>query len=181
MSRLITDLIEYSRISFIKKEYKKTDLNVILKKTVADIKDNILEKKAVITIFPSPQLNIIPYQIQQLFTNLILNSIKYSKEDIIPEIKIETLEPSPDEILEIGGKTDINYVKICISDNGIGFNQEYASKIFDPFFRLHTSDKYHGSGLGLTLVKKIIDNHEGFIKVYSKINQGTTFYIYLPI
>ncbi|OOV17755.1 CheR family methyltransferase [Flavobacterium sp. LM4] len=181
MSILITDLIEYSRISFIKKEYKKTDLNVVLKKTLADIKDNILEKKAVITIFPSPQLNIIPYQIQQLFKNLILNAIKYSKEDIIPEIKIETLNPSPDEILELGGKTDINYVKICISDNGIGFSQEYASKIFNPFFRLHNSDKYHGSGLGLTLVKKIVDNHEGFIKVSSKINQGTTFYIYLPL
>lgn len=181
MSRLITDLIEYSRINFVKKEYKKTDLNVVLKKTVADIKENILEKKAVITIFPSPQLNIIPYQIQQLFTNLILNAIKYSKEDITPEIKIETADPSSDEILEIGGKTDINYVKICISDNGIGFSQEYASKIFEPFFRLHNKDKYHGSGLGLTLVKKIVDNHEGFIKVSSKINQGTTVYVYLPL
>ncbi|PXY46350.1 CheR family methyltransferase [Flavobacterium hydrophilum] len=180
MSQLMADLINYSRITFVKKEYKKTDLNVVLKKTVADIKDSVLEKKAKITILPLPQINIISYQIQQLFTNLILNSIKYIKEGIIPEIKIEAIEPQTEEILEIGGNKDIKYVKICVSDNGIGFSQEYASKIFDPFFRLHNNDQYHGSGLGLTLVKKIAANHEGFIKVSSKTDQGTTFYIYLP-
>jgi len=181
MSQLINDLINYSKISFVKKEYKKTDMNVVLKKTVADIKDTILEKKAVITILPFPQLNIIPYQIQQLFTNLILNSIKYTKEDIIPQIKIETVHPKTEEILEIGGNKDTNYIKICISDNGIGFSQEYASKIFDPFFRLHNNDQYHGSGLGLTLVQKIVSNHEGFINVSSIVDHGTTVYIYLPI
>lgn len=181
MSQLIADLIAYSRINFVEKEYKKTDLNILLKKIIADIKDTILEKNAVITILPFPRLNVIPYQIQQLFTNLILNSIKYTKEGTIPEIKIETKQPSTEEILEIGGNKNSNYVKICVSDNGIGFSQEYASKIFEPFYRLHNNDQYHGSGLGLTLVKKIVANHNGFIKVSSKINQGTTVYIYLPL
>ena len=180
MSQLMKDLINYSKITFVKKEYKKVDLNVVMKKTIADIKDSILEKGAKITILPLPQINIISYQIQQLFTNLILNSIKYTKEGTIPEIKIETTQPSTDEILEIGGNKDMNYVKICVSDNGIGFNQEYASKIFDPFFRLHNNDQYHGSGLGLTLVKKIVANHQGFIKISSETDQGTTVYIYLP-
>ncbi|WP_163397809.1 CheR family methyltransferase [Flavobacterium fluviatile] len=180
MSQLMKDLINYSRITFLKKEYKETDLNIVLKKTVADIKDTILEKKAVLTILPLPQLNIIPHQIQQLFTNLILNSLKYTKENIIPEIKIETIEPPTEEILEIGGNKDNKYVKISLSDNGIGFSQEYAAKIFDPFFRLHNKDQYHGSGLGLTIVKKIVTNHEGFIKVVSKLDYGTTVHIYLP-
>lgn len=180
MSQLIADLINYSKITFVKKEYKKTDLNVVLKKTVADIRDSIIEKEAIITISPLPQLNIISHQIQQLFTNLILNAIKYTKENIIPEIKIETTQPLAEEILEIDGNKDSNYVKITVSDNGIGFNQEYATKIFDPFYRLHNNDEYHGSGLGLTLVKKIVANHEGFIKVFSKVDHGTTVHIYLP-
>jgi two-component system CheB/CheR fusion protein len=181
MSKLIADLIDYSRINFVEKEYKKTDLNLLLKKTIADNRDTILEKNAVITVSPFPQLNVIPYQIQQLFTNLILNSIKYVKEGVIPDIKIETKQPSTEEILEIGGNKDINYVKICVSDNGIGFSQEFESKIFDPFYRLHNNDQYHGSGLGLTLSKKIVLNHNGFITTKSKINEGTTFYIYLPL
>lgn len=180
MSQLIADLINYSKITFVKKEYKKTDLNIVLKKTVADIKDSIVEKEAVITISPLPQLNVISYQIQQLFTNLILNAIKYTKENIIPQIKIETTQALTAEILEFEANKDRNYVKITLSDNGIGFDQEYATKIFDPFYRLHNKNQYHGSGLGLTLVKKIVANHEGFIKIFSKVDQGTTVHIYLP-
>nr|WP_294924028.1 CheR family methyltransferase [uncultured Flavobacterium sp.] len=181
MSQLIADLIEYSRINFVEREYKKTDLNILFKKIIGDIKETVLEKNAIINIMPFPQLSVIPYQIQQLFTNLILNSIKYTKEGTIPEIKIETKQPSTEEILENGGNKNNNYVKICVSDNGIGFNQEYASKIFEPFYRLHNNDQYHGSGLGLTLVKKIVANHNGLITVSSKVNQGTTIYIYLPL
>ncbi|MBF4507872.1 chemotaxis protein CheR [Flavobacterium sp. JLP] len=180
MSQLIADLIDYSRINFVEKEFKKTDLNVLLKKIIADLKDNILEKNASITISPLPQLNVISYQIQQLFSNLILNAIKYTKEGVIPEIKIENENPSTEEILEIGGNKDISYIKISITDNGIGFEQEFESKIFEPFYRLHSA-QYHGSGLGLTLVKKIVSNHHGFIAVRSKINQGTVFNIYLPL
>jgi two-component system CheB/CheR fusion protein len=181
MSQLIADLIAYSRINFIEKEHKKTDMNVLFKKIIADIKDTIVETNTNITVAPFPHLNVIPYQIQQLFTNLILNAIKYTKSDVNPEIKIETQQPSTDEILAIGGNKDSNYIKISVTDNGIGFNQEFASKIFEPFYRLHNNDQYHGSGLGLTLVKKIIVNHNGFITVKSKVDQGTTFCIYLPL
>ena len=180
LSNLIADLITYSRINFIEKEFRKTDLNILLKKTIADMKDTILETKAVIKIMPFPQLAVIPYQMQQLFTNLISNSIKYVKANTIPQIKLETSQPSVDEILKLGGNKDINYVKFCISDNGIGFDQLYEFKIFEPFYRLHTTDQYQGSGLGLTLCKKIVANHHGFITVKSKVNEGTTFYIYLP-
>ena len=181
MSQLISDLINYSRINFIEKEFKNTDINLLLKKTLADLKDTINEKNAVISIASIPQLNVIPYQIQQLFTNLITNSIKYAKEDVAPEIRIETNHPSKEEIIEIGGDPDINYVKICVSDNGIGFGKDYENRIFDPFYRLHNNDQYSGSGLGLTLVQKIVTNHHGIIKASSKPNHGTTMFIYFPL
>jgi len=181
MSQLITDLINYSRINFTEREYKKTDLNVLLKKTLTDMKEFIAENKARITADPLPQLNIIPYQIQQLFTNLISNSIKYARENIIPEIKLEVQESSKEEITEIGGKPEKNYIKISVIDNGIGFNKNEESKVFNPFYRLHNSDQYKGTGLGLTLVQQIVSNHNGFIRASSKINEGTAMLIYLPL
>ncbi|MBP1225479.1 CheR family methyltransferase [Flavobacterium sp. 1355] len=181
MRQLVADLIDYSRINFLEKEFKMTDLNLVLKKIIADIKDDIVETKAVITVMPLPKLDVIPYQIQQLFTNLIWNSIKYVKPNVVPKVRIETTNPSTEEILEVGGDKNLKYVKICVSDNGIGFDQAFESKIFEPFYRLHTTDQYQGSGLGLTLCSKIASNHNGFITVKSKIDEGTTFYIYLPI
>jgi two-component system CheB/CheR fusion protein len=181
MRQLVADLIDYSRINFLEKEFKMTDLNLVLKKIIADIKDTIVETNADITVMPLPKLNVIPYQIQQLFTNLLWNSIKYVKPDIVPQIKIESENPSTEEILEIGGDKNLNYVKFSVSDNGIGFDQAFESKIFEPFYRLHNTAQYQGSGLGLTLCSKIISNHNGFITVKSKIDVGTTFFIYLPI
>nr|WP_315254749.1 CheR family methyltransferase [uncultured Flavobacterium sp.] len=181
MSQLITDLINYSRVNFLEKEYKKTDLNFLLKKTVSDLKDTITEKNAVVSVSSIPKLNVIPYQIQQLFTNLITNSIKYSKKDTAPEIKIESAQAFDEEIIEIGGNPEINYLKINVTDNGIGFEKEYATRIFDPFYRLHNKKEYNGTGLGLTLVKKIVANHSGFIKASSEINLGTTMSVYIPM
>lgn len=180
MSHLITDLINYSRIAISEKEYKKTDLNVLLKKTISDLKELILEHNAHITVLTLPQVNVIPFQIQQLFTNLLLNSMKYTKENVIPQIKIEAQQPTREEIIKIGGDPEISYVKICVVDNGIGFAKEYENKIFDPFYRLHSNEQYKGSGLGLTISKKIVSNHGGFITTNSKVNHGTTFTIYLP-
>lgn len=181
MSQLIIDLITYSRINFIEKEYKKTDINLLLKKTIIDLKEYIGEHKAIVTVNPLPQLNIIPYQIQQLFTNLISNSIKYARENVVPEIRIHSQQPSDEEITKIGGSPETHYIKICVTDNGIGIGKNYESKIFEPFYRLHNNDQYSGSGLGLTLVQKIVSNHNGFIKASSKVNEGTTMIIYFPL
>lgn len=180
MRQLITDLIHYSKISFLEKKYKKTDLNLIVKKNINDRKKK-KEKNAVITTTQLPTLEVIPYQMDQLFNNIIDNSIKYTKEDIIPEIKIETKSPTVEEIKELGGNPEVDFVKICISDNGIGFDKQYENQIFDPFYRLHNNNQYIGSGLGLTLAKKIVDDHHGFIKASSKINIGTRINIYMPM
>ncbi|MES2574432.1 MAG: chemotaxis protein CheB [Bacteroidota bacterium] len=181
MSQLINDLISYSRANILDKQYKKTDMNALLKKTIGDLKDTISEKKAIVSVASIPQLKVIPHQIQQLFTNLITNSIKYTKEGIVPEIKIENEQPSDEEIIEMGGNPEINYVKINVTDNGIGFDKEFETRIFDPFYRLHNKSEYNGNGLGLALVKKIVTNHNSFIKAISKINLGTTMSIYIPL
>ncbi|KDN55467.1 CheR family methyltransferase [Flavobacterium seoulense] len=181
MTQLINDLINYSRVNYLEKEYKKTDLNTLLKKSIRDLKDAISEKNAVVSVAPFPELNVIPNQIQQLFANLITNAIRYSKKDVVPEIKIQTEQPCSKEIAEMGGNPDTNYVKICVSDNGIGFEKCFESRIFEPFYRLNTTSNYKGSGLGLTLAQKIVANHRGFIKGISEINSGTTMVIYIPV
>ncbi|MFB9076207.1 CheR family methyltransferase [Flavobacterium procerum] len=181
MSQLIADLINYSRINFTEKKFKKTDFSLLLKKTLNDIKDSIEEKKAVVTVDVTANLvNAIAFQIQQLLTNLILNSIKYSKETVAPEISIETTKASSEEIINLGGNPETEFIKINVTDNGIGFDKDFESRIFEPFYRLHGKGEYSGSGLGLTLVKKIVSNHNGFIKASSKIGIGTTMSIYLP-
>jgi two-component system CheB/CheR fusion protein len=178
MQQLITDLIGYTRITLPETDYKTTNLNVLVKKVVSEMHDAISEKKASVTIEALPELTVLPYQIRQLFSNLISNAVKYAKEDTSPEIKIWESQPSKEEIKTLGGNPEIPYFKVNVSDNGIGFNEEEAKRIFEPFYRLHSKDKYKGSGLGLTLVKKIMTNHLGFATVTSQPEAGTTFHLY---
>lgn len=181
MNQLIEDLIDYSKINSAEKQFKRTDLNVLVKKTTSDLKITINNHKATIIIDPLPSLQIMAVQIQQLFTHLISNAIKYARQDKIPEIKIGSHSASADEVRALGANPDINYVKLFVRDNGIGFNKDFESLIFNPFYKLHSNDQYYGSGLGLTLVQKIVSNHKGFIKVSSKLAEGTTIFIYLPV
>ncbi|WP_426485240.1 CheR family methyltransferase [Flavobacterium sp. 2] len=180
LNQLISDVIDYSKINFGQKEFKKIDLNVLVKKTLNDLKGSISENKTIIHMDSLPSLRIIPAQMQQVFMHLISNSIKYAKQNTIPEIKITIKDVSPDEIIDFGADPDINYVKIAISDNGIGFAKNFENLIFNPFYKLHSNNFQYGSGLGLTLVQKIIYNHNGFIKVSSEPDKGTTVFIYLP-
>jgi two-component system CheB/CheR fusion protein len=181
MSQLIDDLIGFTKANIVDaKDYKKTDLNYLLKKTTTDLKDMITESNAEVNSSPLPVVKVIPYQIQQLFTNLIINSIKYSNKTATPQIHIDAEKPVLEEISRIGGNPDIDFIKIKVSDNGIGFNSEYADRIFEPFCRLHSKDEYRGSGLGLTLSRKIVSNHNGVIIADSHKGKGTVISIYLP-
>lgn len=181
MNQLIEDLIDYSKINFSKKEFKKTDLNILLKKTVSDLKRAINVYNAVITNDPLPTIAIIAPQIQLLLRHLISNSIKYTRKDTEPEIKIGISYPESEEIIELGTDSKINFIKLYVSDNGIGFNDDFEKLIFAPFYKLESNDLQYGSGLGLALVQKIVSNHNGFIKVSSKPSIGTTVNVYLPL
>lgn len=186
MQNLMIDLVNYSRTIKSDKVFIKIDLNEILKDVLDELNINIEETNAKIVISKLPEIFGTKFQIQQLFVNLISNSLKYTKPNSIPEIEIST-EPSfvdnaQDTINEKVSKiiTSKDYYKIIVSDNGIGFNQEYSQRIFQLFKRLETEVNYTGTGLGLAICKKIIENHNGFIKAEGKLDIGSKFIIYLP-
>ncbi|MFV8346457.1 ATP-binding protein [Flavobacterium sp. ZB4P13] len=180
MQTLLIDLVNYSRTIKGDKVFVETDLNKSIEEVLQDLASNIEEKNAKIEIGKLPSIKAIPFQIKQLFINLVSNSLKYSREDIIPQISIDSKKITEKEMLEYKITNKEDYYKIIVSDNGIGFKQEYAEKIFLLFKRLETDPKYSGTGLGLAICNRIVDNHNGFIKVKSKPNAGAKFYIFLP-
>ena len=180
MRVLIEDLLQFSRTNKTEKNIEKADLNHLLENAKQDLAQIIEEKKAIIKSDNLPALNIIPFQIQQLFINLIGNSLKYSKKDIAPLINItySKIVSNQEEALP---STHHLYHKIAVVDNGIGFEQEYAKNIFVLFNRLHNKNEYQGTGIGLAICKKIVENHKGFITAKGKLGFGAQFIIYLPV
>jgi len=179
MTDLIKAVLNYSRLSKTDSEFVAIDLNAVIETIKTDLELLIEEKKAVITTTNLPSIQGIPLQINQLFLNLLSNSLKFSEG--APDINISSSILPESEIKKIGfTKNGAEYIKLVFSDNGIGFEQQYADKIFSIFQRLHTS-QYAGTGIGLALCKKIVENHGGFITVESEPEKGTSFFIYLPL
>ena len=161
--------------------FKPTDLNKIIADIQIDYELLINQKNANIILCSLPVIEAIPLQMNQLFYNLIGNALKFSKEDISVEIKIncEMVDENEKEFLKLN--KNYSYCKISVADNGIGFDQNYASKIFEIFQRLHGKQEYAGTGIGLSLAKKIVDNHGGNISAVSLENEGSIFYVILPV
>jgi hypothetical protein len=181
MRLLIDDLLQFSRTNKAEKVFEDVDLNSLLENSKQELSQSIEDKKAVITQHKLPTVKVIPFQIQQLFTNLISNSLKYSKAEIAPTISIEYEEISAKNIKNIPAKKGMKFHKITFTDNGIGFEQDYAEKIFALFSRLHNKNEYSGTGIGLAICKKIAENHQGYIFAEGEPNKGATFTFYLPI
>jgi len=151
----------------------------MLQSVISDFELIIEEKQAQIIIGPLPVVQGIPLQINQLFYNLMSNALKFTQEDIHPVIKI-TSRPIPGELVGTYlGKPDRHkqYFDISFSDNGIGFEPKYADQIFEVFKRLHNRSEYPGSGIGLSLCRRIMANHSGHLHVESSPGKGTTFHI----
>jgi signal transduction histidine kinase len=179
MRTLINDLLNYSKLSSTP-EFIKTPLNLVIQDTIADLEVSIKEAGGKIVVDQLPTIKIIPDQMRQVFQNIISNAIKFSKPGIPPLIKIQndfTSEKSSESKASPNG----NYCRIYISDNGIGFNEQYRDKIFAMFQRLHTKTEYEGTGIGLSIVKKIIEKHDGIVTARSKEGEGATFIIVLPL
>lgn len=179
MRVLIDDLLQFSRTNKAEKVFEKTDLNSLFENAKQELGQLIEDKNAIIENTELPMLNVIPFQIQQLFINLIGNSLKYSRENVTPLIKIKNLliTANDEELLP---KTKDKFYKITVEDNGIGFEQEYANKIFILFNRLHNKNQFDGTGIGLAICKKIVENHKGYIFAEGHPNEGSIFTIYLP-
>jgi two-component system CheB/CheR fusion protein len=181
MTILIQDLLNYSRLIQHEKLYVKTDLNAILKNILSDFELLIQEKKAKINFDSLPTIVAIPLQINQLFYNLISNALKFSNLEVPPIITISSRLLSEKEIKKFPAfQPSVSYIEIIFKDNGIGLEQQYAKKIFTIFQRLHNKDAFVGTGIGLALCKKIVENHRGEIFVESKEEKGAAFHIILP-
>lgn len=181
MRVLINDLLQYSKANRSEKNLVKIDLNESLSNSLLELSQNIEDKKAIINYTELPVINGINFQMQQLFSNLLGNSLKYSKENTPPIIDINCTQIVAKTESALKDRSLKKYYKINFTDNGIGFEQEYAEKIFLLFNRLHGKTEYHGTGVGLAICKKIVENHKGYIIANSNPNQGTTFTIYLPV
>lgn len=180
MQALINDLLEYSRANNPNSIKVESDLNIILKESVQNLKEEIALKKAVIKADKLPILVVIPSQMHQLFVNLIDNALKYSKEEETPVITITSKIMPGDLVTGFGMRKIAFYYCISFTDNGIGFESKYANKIFEIFQRLHGKNEYSGTGIGLTICKKIVQNHNGYITASGTPGEGSVFSIFLP-
>ena len=178
MTDLIKSVLNYSRLSNEDEEFEPVDLNIVIENIKSDYEITIAEKEAVIETSKLPVVNGNQLQLNQLFLNLISNSLKFSETQPVISITSHVVEKDQ---LTSGNGLDGKYAELTIKDNGIGFEQLYADKVFAVFQRLHNKQQYPGTGIGLALCKKIVDNHRGFISVNSELGKGTTFTIYLPV
>jgi signal transduction histidine kinase len=177
MSKLIKDLLEFSRVGNTPKTDFTADLNLIIGEIAQDLETSILQKKATIEWKSLPTINADSAQVYRLFSNLIVNAIKFSKHNVAAKIKIQSQEVTGEEI---GHDKENIYYKISVTDNGIGFDEVNRDRIFTIFKRLHGRSEYEGSGIGLAICKRIVFNYGGAIKAFSKINEGSVFSVYMP-
>jgi light-regulated signal transduction histidine kinase (bacteriophytochrome) len=179
MSTLIRDLLSFSLLSKADKKLVTVDLNETLKHIKEDFELVIESKKAVINISPLPSLKAEPAHMTQLFQNLISNALKFGKEPIVIDVTSERVTKESLALYEL--KSDKQYVAIRVCDNGIGFDQKYAPKVFGLFQRLENIKGAEGSGVGLAICKKIVEDHGGVILAEGKKNEGAIFTVILPV
>ncbi|MEO7444640.1 MAG: response regulator [Ferruginibacter sp.] len=178
MRNLINDLLDYSKLSTVD-EFLPCDLNKILQDCTTDLELSIQNSGAEILYDTLPTVDAIEGQMRQVFQNILSNAIKFCRKDVQPVIKIESRIITAGGVGELQGNRQ--FAEITVKDNGIGFDPKYLNKIFVMFQRLHGKQAYEGTGIGLAIVKKIIDKHQGSVTALSKEDEGSTFLIRLPL
>ncbi len=173
MQLLLSELLTFSRSINRAYQFGKVNLEQVVRQVLIDLDWQVEEKQAIVEVSPLPVIEADEVQITQLFQNLISNALKFHSPGREPEINIYSPYPK--------NKTDKEgMVEIRIQDNGIGFNEKYLDRIFQPFQRLNTNGDYPGIGMGLTICRKIVDNHGGTITAHSSPGKGTTIIVRLP-
>ncbi|HEY4208784.1 MAG TPA: chemotaxis protein CheB [Puia sp.] len=180
MRSLVIDILNFSRLSAEKFYFRRTDMNKFMNDLLEDFEVSIREKEADIIVPEMPELDIMPGQFRQALHNLLGNALKFTRQGISPVIKFE-VERVAERSFESAVTTDGEFCMLSIADNGIGFEEQFAGTIFKLFQRLHSKDKFEGTGIGLAITKKVIERHEGMIRVHSKEGEGTRFDILIPV
>ena len=182
MSSMIDDLLAYSRLTTRDSAFEPVDMNKIVSAVLADLEFSIEEQKSQIKIGPLPAVWGNPSQLTQLVQNLLSNAIKYRKQDVQSVIEIHAQDITEEDIAGLPRLLPEHaYTRLEVSDNGIGFDEKYLDRIFQMFQRLHGRGEFSGSGIGLALCKKVVQNHHGHITARSEPEKGSTFIVYLPI
>ena len=179
MQELINDILRFSKISVEKESFAEVDLNGVLQEVLSEMEGTIREKNAEIILEPLPLLPASTVLMGPLFSNLIGNSLKYSKAQRPPQIRVRYEQAVATG--SNGREPGTLYGRIYIEDNGIGFDQKYAEQIFDMFRRLHPNAEYEGTGIGLALCKKIVEMHKGYITAIGRPGEGSVFIVSLPL
>ena len=181
MQMLINNILDFSKFSAGSQSFEETNLNRLVDEVLSDLEIEIERKKATINVEQLPALWVIPGQFRQLIQNLLSNSLKFSKKDVPPEINLYSDVVKGQELAGmVGINPSEQYCRIYVEDNGIGFDEEYAEKIFVIFQRLHSNHLFEGTGIGLSICKKIVEKHNGVISATSVPGKGSVFTIILP-
>jgi len=181
MQLLIDDLLIYSNAKETKHNFETLELHQLVNEAINSFSEEIRLKRAIIKMDVNCQVRVIAVQFRQLITNLISNSLKFLHPKRFPRITFKC-QTTPGRLLHFSSiAPELNYCHISISDNGIGFDDQYKERIFEVFQHLHGHKQYKGTGIGLAVCRRIIDNHKGVITASSKLNKGSTFNIYLPM
>ncbi len=178
MTRLINDLLDFTRLS-VNSAFEPTDLNLVMEEVLSDLEVAIREKEAVIDVAPLPSADVIPGQIRQVLQNLVSNALKFSRKETRPHIRV-TADNIDRLSFQAPAAPNGRFLRLTIMDNGIGFDNLYADKIFTIFQRLHSKEKYEGTGIGLAITKKIMERHNGLITAESEEGKGSKFILILP-
>lgn len=180
MRSMVDSLSELSAVTETKPDFQKCDLNQIAQNIIEETQPSTSENQTTITYSPLPIIEGNCTQLKHLFQNLINNSIKFRKKDTSLQINIDSKQIHEEEKIAFNLSSGKTFYKIELTDNGIGFEDKYAEKIFDPFHRLHGKSEYDGSGLGLAICKKIMEKHNGIIYAKGSKISGARFILILP-
>jgi PAS domain S-box-containing protein len=188
MQTLIEDLLAFSRVNTGERKFEMTDLHKMIEALSEDFKEAIDKIGATLKIDLKGHANIIPFQFRQLMQNLIGNSLKFANPKTAPQINVSSTISKGSVFLKQNPKLTVRllsaekeYSHIQVSDNGIGFEPKFQEQVFEIFQKLHAREEYPGTGIGLAIVKKIVENHGGFITATSELGKGATFDIYIPV
>ena len=181
MTELVNDILSYSLTEERQTDFIKTDLNEILDEAIQGFAEEIKDKGASISSALLPQnVTVIPYQIRQLFTNLLSNALKFSSPERKLQMSITCKMLKGADVQDAVLLPQAYYYQITVVDNGLGFNPPLNERLFDIFYKAHGDPQYEGTGIGLAISKKIIENHKGAITAHHNNEQGAAFSFYLP-
>lgn len=180
MQTLINDLLIYSRSSDTESKFEKMELEVVVSEVMLSMKEELLENEASVHTQSLGEVHIMPFQFRQLLQNLISNALKFRAPGRKPIIEIRYEMMRYDPLSSNSFQLKCDHCHISIEDNGIGFDPQYKNKMFEMFQRLNEKKDYVGTGIGLTIVKKIVENHHGVVSAFGRQREGSTFHIYIP-